>query len=257
MQENAQLSDLEPNILSSATFLSILENKESLQLINFCSNIAICWLCSKSSPQTICPDCCEKLARIKSACVQCSLPLPGDQLAICAECQRQKNAFDRTICSLLYDHPSDYLITQFKQKRQFAIGHFLAEMLYQKIRIAIPSEDRPECIVPVPAHWTSVLQRGFNPAYFIAKILAKELKIPLVDCLRSKKKHDKQKQLSRKERLKNLNNVYQVKFTVPHKRVALIDDVVTTGATIQTLSTLLKNNGVQNIQVWALARTPK
>ncbi len=226
-------------------------------MIKFQPKIQICRLCAKSTEQTICPDCCETLARIKSACVQCSLPLPSHHLTICAECQRQKNAFDHTICVLRYDHPNDYLITQFKQNRQFAIGYFLTEMLYQKVRVESTNGDRPECIVPVPAHWTSVFQRGFNPAYFIAKILAKKLEIPLVDCLKSKKKHDKQKQLSRKERLKNLNNIYQVNFKIPYKRVALVDDVVTTGATIQTLSALLKKNGVQNVQVWAIARTPK
>ena len=143
MQENAQLSHLEPTILSATTHLSIFTNKESLQLIKFQPEIQICRLCAKSTEQTICPDCCEKLARIKSACVQCSLPLPSKHLTICAECQRQKNAFDHTICVLRYDHPNDYLITQFKQNRQFAIGYFLTEMLYQKVRIASTNGDRP------------------------------------------------------------------------------------------------------------------
>ncbi|MFO8142309.1 MAG: ComF family protein [Marinobacter sp.] len=127
-------------------------------------------------------------------------------------------------------------------------GQFLEQQL-------LP-EDRPDVLIPAPMHWLRRWQRGFNQAQDIAEFVGGQLAIPVAaSAVRRSRQVKAQRGLNRAGRLANLDKVFQVRGTVP-QRVAIVDDVVTTGATVRTLARALAEAGARDIQVWALARTP-
>ena len=114
----------------------------------------------------------------------------------------------------------------------------------------------PECIIPVPLHPQRLRVRGFNQALELARIIAKQLNIPLNYSLCQRDKSTPfQSGLSAKQRKQNLKNAFIVTKPHAYKHVAIFDDVVTTGTTVNELAKQLKNSGVETIEVWAIART--
>ncbi|OUR87375.1 hypothetical protein A9Q81_25660 [Gammaproteobacteria bacterium 42_54_T18] len=140
-----------------------------------------------------------------------------------------------------------------------ALGQLLARTLSSDISI---QDNPPELIIPVPSHSTSISQRGYNPAQVIANTLSKQLSIPLASNFIFKHNQSaQQKNLSAPDRLVNLANAFSITkkgaSSIPdYYRIAIVDDVVTTCATANTLSKLLLEAGAQDIIVWAVARTP-
>ncbi|WP_257900196.1 ComF family protein [Marinobacter sp. F4206] len=115
---------------------------------------------------------------------------------------------------------------------------------------------KPEALVPAPMHRQRRRKRGFNQAQEIAEQIGSQLDIPVAAGLvRRTQTVRAQRELSRRERLDNLRGVFEIHGRVP-ARIAIVDDVVTTGATVRALATLLREHGARDIQVWALARTP-
>ncbi|MCG8312531.1 MAG: hypothetical protein MI976_04895 [Pseudomonadales bacterium] len=120
----------------------------------------------------------------------------------------------------------------------------------------------PQLLVPIPMHTAKQRRRGFNQSIYVAQTIGRDLKIPVtVDCLRKAKLTDAQKNLNRTQRLHNLKN--SLAFNPRYKKafahidhVALVDDVITTGATMYEASRILKEQGVARVDIWALARTP-
>ncbi|MBV1919617.1 MAG: hypothetical protein KUG73_02975 [Pseudomonadales bacterium] len=140
-----------------------------------------------------------------------------------------------------------------------ALGQLLAHSLSNDSSI---QNNPPELIIPVPSHRKSINRRGYNPTQIIAKTLSSQLSIPSASNFISKRNHsEQQKALSAPERLVNLKNAFSITkkgaSSLPnYYRVVIVDDVVTTCATANTLSKLLLEAGVQDVIVWALARTP-
>ena len=115
---------------------------------------------------------------------------------------------------------------------------------------------RPEVLVPAPMDAKRRRQRGFNQAQDIAETIGAQLNIPVAPGLVQRVRQVRaQRELNREARLANLSGVFEVTSTVP-ERVAIVDDVVTTGATVRVLASVLRDAGAREIQVWALARTP-
>jgi ComF family protein len=114
----------------------------------------------------------------------------------------------------------------------------------------------PECIIPVPLHKQRLTERGFNQAQELAQQVATHFKIPLEHSLCQRKKATPyQSGLSAKERKQNLKNAFSITREHSYKHVAIFDDVVTTGTTVNELAKQLKRSGVEIIEVWAIART--
>jgi ComF family protein len=111
-------------------------------------------------------------------------------------------------------------------------------------------------VLPVPLHWRRLRSRGFDQGLEIGKVLARRLNIPLSTALRRQRYTASQQALSREQRQRNLAGAFILRKPLPALRVALVDDVLTTGSTANEISALLQNAGVEEVHVWAIARTP-
>jgi len=226
-----------------------------------------CMLCRLKNAyiSNICKHCLEDLPWNRQYCNQCALPLPtiNDQQDVCGQCLSSSPFFSTTRTAFCYQFPINRLITKFKDKQNPPMGKALGQLLaYSLSNDSSIQNNPPELIIPVPSHRKSINRRGYNPTQIIAKTLSNQLSIPSASNFISKRNHsEQQKALSASERLINLANVFSITKTgassLPnYYRVAIVDDVVTTGATANTLSKLLLEAGVQDVIVWALARTP-
>ncbi|BEH15366.1 ComF family protein [Marinobacter shengliensis] len=205
----------------------------------------------------LCTGCRDDLPANRWHCHSCALPLafatPGMQ---CGECQTLPPPFSRSLIPWRYQYPVDGMIGRYKYQghRKFArplLAGF-ASFLDQNLE----PEQRPDVLIPAPMHWLRRWQRGFNQAQDIAEFVGARLDIPVAaGVVRRSRRVKAQRSLNRAARLQNLRDVFEVRGVVP-ERVAIVDDVVTTGATVRVLASALKEAGAADIQVWALARTP-
>lgn len=240
-----------------------------------------CALCSSKAKGLLCSPCANELPPIAHSCTRCALPLP--QTELCAECLKTPPSFDSIVAAYEYAYPLDHLVLQFKHNNHPHIGRKLAEKLAltichtieQTIEHKTPSPKPlspmqhaatpPDIIACVPLHWRRRLQRGFNQAEIIAKHLHAHTSAQTTQYLPqllTKLNHTQSQQnLSRKQRLKNLRQSFAVApkllTEVKGKHIAVVDDVVTTGATAEVIANLLKEAGASRVDIWALARTPK
>lgn len=211
-----------------------------------------CVLCDSPSAHPLCNFCVSNLPIIEHCCERCALPLPADA-ELCGECLQRPPAFDSAISVFSYQAQIPWLINQFKHRRQHAIGKQLTRACVN----ALPSNADYDQIIPVPLHWARLLQRGFNQAERIAMPVAQHLQRPLVRAVRKTRLSKHQQNLTRKQRLANAKLNFEVCRDVDQQRILLVDDVMTTGATLESISTLLRRAGAAEITVLTLARTPK
>ncbi|PRM40331.1 DNA utilization protein GntX [Haemophilus influenzae] len=159
-----------------------------------------------------------------------------------------------------YVEPLSVLIHRFKFQNQFWIDRTLARLLYLAVRNAKRTHQLklPEAIIPVPLYHFRQWRRGYNQADLLSRQLSRWLDIPNLNNIVKRVKHTHtQRGLSAKDRRQNLKNAFSLavlKNEFPYHRVALVDDVITTGSTLNEISKLLRKLGVEEIQVWGLAR---
>lgn len=224
---------------------------------------ASCLLCGQSCPHRLtCLACESDLPRNLEACRQCGLPGSWGNAQICAECLRHPPAWDHAIAALVYEYPIDHLVQRFKFHKDLACGRLLAEELARAVsaRLAGSLPDQadllPDLLVPVPLHFLRRWKRAYNQAELIAFEVQRQCKIPLNrSLLKRVQATAAQSGLDRKARLKNLRNAFR-SLPVNGAHVALIDDVLTTGATLQECTRILKKAGARKVSVWVVARVP-
>ena len=221
---------------------------------------APCLLCDQPHPDfpLLCPECDCALPRLSLqpfACTCCALPLTS-AAPLCGKCLHKPPAFSRANIPFSYDYPCDFLVQQFKYRRQLSSGKLLARLLADHCRLA----DQPDYLVPVPMHWRKRWERGFNQSELLAYWIGKALHIPVLEAATQVRHQHSQKGLGRQARLRNQRDLFRIKSTVAPqlegRHIALVDDVVTTTATTRTLSELLRKAGARRVDIWALARTP-
>ena len=218
-----------------------------------------CLLCDLPSHQSldICHPCFRSLPWLLSQCANCAIPLPEAQAGqLCAQCLRKPPPFKQIVSPWLYDFPIDTLINRFKHHKHYAAGHVLAAMLSEHLCQLYNHQALPDMIMPTPLHWFRQFRRGFNQSYRLAHALSRTLKIPLSQQLRRHRHTPHQQGLTAKQRRKNLRGAFTVKGDISGKTIALVDDVVTTTATITEISHTLLDAGAEAIEIWCLARTP-
>ncbi|MBN1379259.1 MAG: ComF family protein [Gammaproteobacteria bacterium] len=178
----------------------------------------------------------------------------GDEKIICGQCLQQPPHFDCLLSPFRYENPVDWLVQRLKYNASLSHVPVLAGLLLDYLQPLIP--ERPETIVPVPLHVNRLRARGFNQALELARPLARHFSIPIGGelCLRHIDT-PQQSALPARQRAKNLRNAFMINQKPTVNSVAIIDDVVTTGATVDALAKLLKRNGVERVQVWSVART--
>ncbi len=210
-----------------------------------------CVLCGLAAHADLCTGCEAELPRITTCCRQCGLPLDHDTL--CGDCLIAPSAFARCIAPLRYEAPVSHLIGAFKYQGNLNYGRVLSQLLIERLR----GQTDVDAIVPVPLHWRRRWQRGFNQTEIIGDELSRALKIPMhTRWLRRAHGGTPQRELDAEARRRNLRDVFVCRRDVSGLHIAVIDDVVTTGATANAIATTLRTAGAASVQIWAIARTP-
>lgn len=214
-----------------------------------------CLLCGAAGDDglDLCRECARELPRNRSCCARCALPLP-EAAALCGQCQRRPPPWDAAWVPFRYAWPLDRLESRFKFSANLAAGRVLASLwLREPLPTAVPA-----WVLPVPLHHARLRQRGYNQALELARPLAERLGCALrLDGLIRQRATAAQTELGALQRRRNVRGSFAVAERMawpPH--VALLDDVMTTGATLAECARVLKRVGVQRVDVWALARAP-
>ena len=183
-------------------------------------------------------------------CPQCAIPTPNGQ--ICGTCLKHPPAFDHTHAALTYAFPVDRLIPRLKYHAQLAIVPVLGDCLAQ----AVEQSPRPDRLIPMPLHATRIRDRGFNHATEIAREVAKRLDLPL-DLASCQRIRDTPPQMGLKHdaRRRNVRGAFSCSGDVRGQRIALVDDVMTTGTSLDELAATLKRAGAREVSCWVAART--
>jgi ComF family protein len=193
-------------------------------------------------------------------CRTCGLPLPpGYTGKLCGTCLAYAPPWSLFSAPFCYSPPVSALVPAFKYQGRLVAGRVLAQCLIRHLQKDYRNRQWPSLIIPAPLHQNRIRERGFNQALVISRWLSKALSVPLDRrSVIRRKSTDKQTGLSARSRKLNLRGAFQVvpdaEFS-PGVSVALVDDVVTTGVTITELASVLRKAGIEDIHVWALART--
>ena len=203
----------------------------------------------------LCSACFMQLPFNHCACTVCGLPLPeSSPAANCGQCLHHPPPYHAGFCAFTYRYPVSDLIRHFKYGQQLACARLLGELLAQYLQHKHPTP-WPECIIPVPLHQQRYHARGYNQTIELARFLHRRLNIPVrLDVLKRLKNTPEQAGLSREERLKNLRQAFVTNHVAMPMHVAILDDVITTGSTVHEVASILKRAGVQQIEVWSVAR---
>jgi len=217
-----------------------------------------CLLCGQagSDERDLCAACAADLVRNRVCCPRCALPLQTPA-PLCGECLHRAPPFATAIAPFVYASPLDQLVMRLKFGCSLAAGRVLSELWLDALGSMPPMQ--PQALIPVPLHADRLRERGYNQALELARPLARMFAIPLRDdVLARTRTTPAQSNLDAIERRKNLRGAFSVVegATLP-EHVAVVDDVMTTGATLHECTLTLLRAGVARVDVWALARAPK
>jgi ComF family protein len=221
----------------------------------FCPWPSQCGVCRQWASQALCTDCVARFAAPSTRCLRCGLRL-GLAGMVCGNCLREPPAFVKTCCAVDYGFPWDHVITAFKFEDRLDWAPALAGLLHQ----ALPANPDADLVMPIPLSAQRLAERGYNQAWEVARRVAALRRLPArQDCLLRPWDTAHQADLGRHERQLNLRRAFMVDARQRHRlqgqRIALVDDVMTTGTTAQEASSALLRAGAQNVQMWVLART--
>jgi ComF family protein len=223
-----------------------------------------CEVCRQWASQPFCGTCIGLYRRVVRRCPRCALPLQG--VAGCGTCIGSEAAVERTVVAFDYAFPWDRAILDLKFHSRTDLAEPLAAALAQALQDdaqqqACPAPpERVECLVPIPLAPARLAERGFNQTALLARQLSQRLGIPVVpQALLRPVDTAHQADLPRAQRALNLRGAFmfdpQQRAALAGKRVALVDDVVTTGATATAAARELLRVGIRSVEVWAVART--
>ncbi|MDI5934078.1 ComF family protein [Halomonas kalidii] len=200
-----------------------------------------------------CEACFASLPWNLPACPCCAELQPG-QLAgrLCGVCLRLPPAYDRARVPLRYEGEVAGLVRRFKFHASPRAGTVLLDLLMAGL--SAEALAWPAAVVPVPLHPRRARERGFDQAGWLARRLARRSGRPLIEAERRRDTRS-QRGLDRRERRANLRGAFRVEAALP-SRVVLVDDVMTTGATLDALAVACRRAGAERVEVWAVARTP-
>ncbi len=214
-----------------------------------------CLLCAARTPagQPLCTGCAATLPRITIACPRCAAPLAAASTAACGVCQQHRLYFDAAQALFHYQPPVDRLIQNLKYHRQLSLARVLGSLLAEQLQAgAVP---RPDILVPVPLHRTRLRERGYNQSLELARVVARRFNLPLATrAVRRVRATPPQTMLTSSERRRNVRDAFHTALDFSGKRVAIVDDVMTSGHTANALARCLRRAGAINIVVWVVAR---
>ena len=211
-----------------------------------------CVVCGEAGAQgrDLCAACHAALPWQGPACLRCALPLPRTET--CGACLQRPPPLTEAHAAFNYAFPLDRLLPRLKFHRDLAAGRVLAQAMAERCTSLV----RPDAILPVPLHRARLRRRGFDQALEVAQPLARALQLPLLDCaLIRGKTTTAQSLLDAGARRRNLRGAFEVARAVELPvHVVLVDDVMTTGATLHAAARALLAAGVQRVDAWVCAR---
>jgi len=231
-----------------------------------------CYLChSKADLElSLCEFCIQKLSLNQYHCVRCANPLqhhptittensfdkPNYAPQLCGKCLNQNYYFDQVQSPFLYAGHLIKLLHGFKYRQKLFLGRSLSQLFIRNTPLL--STELPiqaDIIVPIPLYKDRIRQRGFNQALELANFFSRQTTINIDHTvLKRIKPTMSQRGLSAKERKQNIKNAFAIKSDLSYKHIILVDDVMTTGNTVNEAAKVLKKAGVQRVDVWTIAR---
>ena len=235
---------------------------------------APCLACGEATAEPrrslgLCAPCRGRLERWPlDACDACGRPVDGARGAEaearrrlpaahrCDDCRRRPLPYERLLSAWSYRPPLDAVLAGLKFRRLEYLGAQLGRRVAELLRPEVAGCD---LVVPVPLHWRRYLRRGYNQAAAIARPMAAEIALPVAGVLRRRRATPAQSRLSRAERARNLRAAFSVKIgcSCAGAHVLLVDDVVTTGTTLQTAADCLRRAGAASVTALTVARTAR
>jgi len=207
-----------------------------------------CFLCRGAAPDVLCAACDADLPRLSAPlCPRCALAAPGG--ALCGRCLAEPPHYDATVAALAYAFPADVLIHALKFRGELALAPLFAGILSQRIS----RSERIDLVVPVPLSAQRLRGRGYNQSAEIARRLAQRAPLELFLCERSRDTAA-QTDLPWSERQRNVRGAFRCARSISGT-VAVVDDVMTTGATLNEIALVLKRAGAGRVVNWVVART--
>lgn len=213
-----------------------------------------CEVCGKTGllHECICAECLADLPALGAACSRCGIPTP-EPVPVCGRCMVSPASADRTVTAFQYRYPLNALIKQLKYKQKIRLVTPLARRLAN--RVLSNTGLLPEVMVPVPLHYRRQYRRGYNQAIVICQALTEILGVPADPHLISRRRHTLPMfSLTASQRKRNIAGVFSLRGDCTYRSVAIVDDVITSGATVNELASVLRQAGVSRIEFWALAR---
>jgi ComF family protein len=220
-----------------------------------------CAGCGVSGARVICAGCAACLEDPCERCVRCALPLPAGntrQTALCGQCIAAPPALDATICVATYAPPADAFVIALKFHRQLALAGCLASTLARRALAA--GIVLPDLVAPVPLSSRRLAGRGYNQAWEIARPFARHLRRPAAARLLARARDTRaQAELPAAERRRNMRRAFEVPVAaaVHARHIGLVDDVMTSGATLDEAARALKEAGAARVTGFVILRTPK
>lgn len=202
----------------------------------------------------LCHACRLDLPVIEVACGRCAIPLPATRHhgSLCRQCQSAPPAFARCLAPFAYHAPLDRLLKDLKFKRRLALARTLGGLMARWLEGR--TDGLPGRIMPVPLHPARLRERGFNQSLALAQPIARRLRLPLdTHSCRRLRNTPAQAELPVGQRHSNLKRAFGVRQTLAG-RIAIVDDVMTTGCTVQELARTLRDAGAAQVEVWVCAR---
>ncbi len=218
----------------------------------FLSNLLFggsCFLCRGAARGILCPACDADLPRLAGTlCPRCALPSPGS--ALCGRCLADAPHYDATVAALAYRFPADTLVHALKFRSQLALAPLMGDLLIEAIR------ERIDLVVPVPLSRERLRERGYNQAAEIARHVARERRARLELTVVARERNTRaQADLPWSDRARNVRGAFRCERSLDGAAIAVIDDVMTTGATLDELAATLKRAGAARVVNWVVART--
>ena len=210
-----------------------------------------CFLCRGYARELLCTPCEADLPRLERAlCPRCALESPDG--AVCGRCLSEAPAYDATDAALAYEFPADALVHALKFRGELALAPLLSALLAQRLAGVFAVD----CVVPVPLSAKRLRSRGYNQAAEIARPLAAAARsrLELALCVRPRDTPP-QVDLPWAERSRNVRGAFHCTRSLSGVTVAVVDDVMTTGATLEEIASTLKRAGAARVVNWVVART--
>lgn len=212
-----------------------------------CGDIAV------PAGKKVCDSCRTKPVRVlEPRCKKCSKPLESEEQEYCFDCSQKDFYYERGLALWMYDAAMKKSIGWFKYSRRKEYASYYADELAAHFQNEVRNM-KPDVIMPIPIHISRLRQRGFNQAQLVAEELGARLNLPVVsDVLLRTEKTAPQKDLNSEERAENLRHAFtihpqKIKMCNGYKRILLLDDIYTTGSTINSCARILKSAGVEKV----------